>query len=381
MHSAFVRVLTILVAVSTVLSLLPPNVAHGDNARYKEHIKRAKAHAALDQFDKAAGEFLAAYEIDPKPALLFNAAHAFWLADMHDEALEQYRRYLKAEPSGSASAQARSRFFEAAELKWQDQQLAAALELYQAYIDLAPTAAERNVATSRQRFFEAAEAFWKRGERDAAEPHYQRFVAFGGTGADIDTAHARLRELEEERARAADARAKADARVREATRDAHQDALERAETGDERSDAGNGRQGNKIAFFSTAGLVLVGAVSAGINAARVGSAEQDKIDAIEQYRELTGQSDAWSSGGNACALAEIDPFAAAQPIVVACDKGKQAALLANLSLGVAAVSLAAAGFFFYKAYLQDGDERETGTATLVPSISADGVGASLLMRF
>ena len=117
-----------LIGALVALVLLMPAAADAQPApltdkqkqQYKEHIKRAKAYAALDQFDKAAPEFLAAYKVDNKPALLFNAAHAFWLAKMPDEALEQYRAYLKVEPKGRGSAQARKRFFEVAETRWQE---------------------------------------------------------------------------------------------------------------------------------------------------------------------------------------------------------------------------------------------------------------------
>lgn len=387
MHSAFARASTIL-AVGTVLALLAPNVVHGDNATYKEHIKRAKAHAALDQFDKAAREFLAAYEIDPKPPLLFNAAHAFWLAKMPDAALEQYKRYLDKVPNGSASKQARARFFEAAELKWQARETGAALELYDTYIGLAPTNAERNIATAKLRFFEGAEVFWERDKRELAEPYYERYIALSGsgkngTGKNLETARARLQELKETRERAAADKAAAEDKAKKAIEDASNDGDGAGASSAGRTDTGTGRDGYKIAFFSVAGLALIGVTSSAYNVIQLRNAEQEKVDAIVAVRDEGGVPDWGGDGGNACELARNSPPfpTQIQGVVDACDKGETAALLGNISMGVTAVSLAAAGFLFYKAYMQGGGESETSTATLVPSLSSDRVGAHLLVRF
>lgn len=377
MHRSFVRVSIRFVAVALVV--LSTTAAHADEAQYKEHLKRARAHAALDQFAKAADEFLAAYKLQPKPALLFNAAHALWLAKLPDAALEQYKRYLDVQPTGSASDQARSRFFEAAEMKWQAKDTSGALALYQTYIDLAPAGASKNVATARRRFFEAAEILWENDMRDDAEPYYQRFIAFGGTGADVDTARARLQELQELRAREAEEKARADARAKQAIEDAHRDALVMTDVDDVRRDVGDDRTGYKIGFYSTAVLTVSGVVFTSVNVRQIRRAEVDKEEAIESLRQTTGDLN-WGAGNDACSEAEADPSPQAEPIRDACNKGQAAATLANVGVGVTLVSLGAAAFLFYKAFVQKrGDQ--TDAVTLVPSISTDGVGARLLLRF
>ena len=46
----------------------------------REHFKRGRAYHDLGQYQDAAREYLAAYELSNKPKLLFNVAQAYWSA-------------------------------------------------------------------------------------------------------------------------------------------------------------------------------------------------------------------------------------------------------------------------------------------------------------
>lgn len=65
---------------------------------FKTHYDLALALYQAQKFEEAIPEFKAAYEIDPKPGLLFNIAQAYRKAGHPRDAIQYYDRYLSVEP-------------------------------------------------------------------------------------------------------------------------------------------------------------------------------------------------------------------------------------------------------------------------------------------
>ena len=70
--------------------------AHADD--FKTRYDLALALYQAQRFDDSIPEFKAAYDLIPKPGLLFNIAQAYRKAGHPREAIEYYDRYLSAEP-------------------------------------------------------------------------------------------------------------------------------------------------------------------------------------------------------------------------------------------------------------------------------------------
>jgi hypothetical protein len=136
--------------------------------------------------------------------------------------------------------------------------------------------------------------------------------------------------------------------------------------------------GTYRALFWTS-LVLTGAgvTAFTITGLKVSSAEKDQDAAIA----------AWGNGylanglqhpNDACAEAENDAF---QELVDICDRGKSAARMSNIFLGVTAVGVIATGFFLWKGYLSPPKgKRETGV-TVLPEIYRKGAGIGATIQF
>jgi tetratricopeptide (TPR) repeat protein len=65
---------------------------------FKTHYDLGLALYQAQKFEEAIPEFKAAYDLDPKPQLLFNIAQAYRKAGHPREAIQYYDRYLGAEP-------------------------------------------------------------------------------------------------------------------------------------------------------------------------------------------------------------------------------------------------------------------------------------------
>jgi tetratricopeptide (TPR) repeat protein len=65
---------------------------------FKTHYDLGLALYQAQKFDEAIPEFKAAYDIDPKPQLLFNIAQAYRKAGHPREAIQYYDRYLSVNP-------------------------------------------------------------------------------------------------------------------------------------------------------------------------------------------------------------------------------------------------------------------------------------------
>jgi tetratricopeptide (TPR) repeat protein len=76
-----------------------------DEAR--RHFDQGEAFYGVGEYRAALAEYLAAYQIEPLPELLFNVAQAARFVGERKQALDYYRRYLDADPKGRASDEAR----------------------------------------------------------------------------------------------------------------------------------------------------------------------------------------------------------------------------------------------------------------------------------
>jgi tetratricopeptide (TPR) repeat protein len=65
----------------------------------REHYQKATSHFAVGEFADAAVEYQAAYKAKPDPALLYDAAQAYRLANNPERALILYRNYLQLYPN------------------------------------------------------------------------------------------------------------------------------------------------------------------------------------------------------------------------------------------------------------------------------------------
>jgi len=97
-----IRALVILLVCATP-ALAQPSGREGAKA----HFKSGKALQDAGKYSEAADEYQAAYDLDPRPAMLFNIAQAHRLAGHKKTALDYYQRYLSDEPSGAGAREAR----------------------------------------------------------------------------------------------------------------------------------------------------------------------------------------------------------------------------------------------------------------------------------
>lgn len=65
---------------------------------FQTHYNLALALYQAQKYEESVPEFKAAYEIDPKPGLLFNIAQAYRKAGHPRDAIQYYDRYLSVEP-------------------------------------------------------------------------------------------------------------------------------------------------------------------------------------------------------------------------------------------------------------------------------------------
>ncbi len=73
------------------------------------HFQQAEAYMKTGAYQKAVAEYQAAYQAVAKPGFLFNIGLAYQAAGDKAKAVDNFRRYLKLEPNGRASIEARAR--------------------------------------------------------------------------------------------------------------------------------------------------------------------------------------------------------------------------------------------------------------------------------
>src|SRR5262245_28901242 len=84
--------------VGLVLLCLLSSVAQAQKSSARQHFDKATTHFAIGEFDQAAEEYQQAYKAKPDPALLYNAAQAFRLANKLEKALILYKNYVQLYP-------------------------------------------------------------------------------------------------------------------------------------------------------------------------------------------------------------------------------------------------------------------------------------------
>jgi tetratricopeptide (TPR) repeat protein len=101
------RILVPLLAAALLPAQLAAQPAKRRQAEARRQYQRGAALFKQGKHDAAIAAYQAAYDLAPRPALLFNIARAHHEAGRREEALEHYRRYLEAEPGGAVAAEAR----------------------------------------------------------------------------------------------------------------------------------------------------------------------------------------------------------------------------------------------------------------------------------
>ncbi|MDZ4694187.1 MAG: hypothetical protein SGI86_03500 [Deltaproteobacteria bacterium] len=96
-------------AIASLLLTVQPTVAlcQTDIPAAREAYQRATAEFGLGNYGSAAAEYEKAFRYKPDPALLFNAAQAYRLADNKPRAIQLYRNYLRLFSTGVAASEAR----------------------------------------------------------------------------------------------------------------------------------------------------------------------------------------------------------------------------------------------------------------------------------
>ncbi len=85
-----------------------PEPDQADIAAAKKHFTAARAHQNAGRFEEAAKEYLAAYELFPDAEFLFNVGEVYRLEGDKQRAVEYFEKYLKLDPNGRGSADARA---------------------------------------------------------------------------------------------------------------------------------------------------------------------------------------------------------------------------------------------------------------------------------
>ena len=92
--------------VVVILALLSAS-AFANPEQAKARFKQGKAYQDAGAYAKAAEEYKAAYDLDPRPEMLFNIAQAYRLAGERQLAIDYFKKYLDAQPSGAGANEAR----------------------------------------------------------------------------------------------------------------------------------------------------------------------------------------------------------------------------------------------------------------------------------
>jgi tetratricopeptide (TPR) repeat protein len=177
------------------------------------HFEQGEAFFKAHEFDKAALEYQAAYDLIPEPSLLFNIGLSFENDGSLEKANDHYRRYLSASPQGAKAPEARARSEaisrKLAEARLAEQHLAEAARrrtlaaeriaqgrFEEALIDLR---AAETLSSDPDILFEIAEAERLKGDLDAATADYLRYLGVKQATRHRLQAAARIDEIQERR--------------------------------------------------------------------------------------------------------------------------------------------------------------------------------------
>jgi hypothetical protein len=93
--------------VLLVAGVARAEVGAAAEAEAKAHFKAGNLHYDAGAIDKAVDEYRAALRIVPRPILHYNLGQCYRLQGKKREAVEQYGEFLKLQPEGKGSAEAR----------------------------------------------------------------------------------------------------------------------------------------------------------------------------------------------------------------------------------------------------------------------------------
>ena len=93
------RTMVMLASLAVWMAVATPAAADPRERAAKAHYQKGARLFAAKRYAQALVEYRAAYELSPRPPLLFNMARALHQNGDKAEALEHYRRYLDAVPA------------------------------------------------------------------------------------------------------------------------------------------------------------------------------------------------------------------------------------------------------------------------------------------
>ena len=99
-------------AVTSAVMLLVITAAHAEKDDPKALFERATVEFRLGRFHDAARTYERVYELHPDPALLFNCAQSYRLANEPDKALTFYKSFLSAKPDAANKEEVQARIVE-----------------------------------------------------------------------------------------------------------------------------------------------------------------------------------------------------------------------------------------------------------------------------
>ena len=202
--------------VAVQAGLATPAAAQDDAAlsAARERFRQGEAYFKAELYDKAVAEYRAAYELAPRPGLLFNIGLCYEKLGNPARAVDYYGRFLSAEPAGPKAPEARARREALLERIVAQQSEAERQTAARQARDAGKTALETGAYdTALEKFAEAnealddpellffvAEAYRGKGDRILAATEYRRYLETAPNGANRERASARLRELDREKA-------------------------------------------------------------------------------------------------------------------------------------------------------------------------------------
>lgn len=106
---AIVRACSIVLACLALLVAAPAAAQRKGPTERKaaEHFRQGRAYFEKGMYAKALAEYERAYELVPRPLILFHMGRAHHQAGAHAKAIDHYRRFVSAKPEGEVADEAR----------------------------------------------------------------------------------------------------------------------------------------------------------------------------------------------------------------------------------------------------------------------------------
>jgi tetratricopeptide (TPR) repeat protein len=114
-----------ILATAGLAAMALTGAAHAADSSLEEarqHAAQAKVHYDLNEFEKAAEEYILVYRLRPLPALLFNIAQSYRQAGQYEKAKQFYQSYLREDPDPKTAAAVRKALKEIDDLQIKERQ-------------------------------------------------------------------------------------------------------------------------------------------------------------------------------------------------------------------------------------------------------------------